>query len=578
MFLVKKAKYKKGKFMEKTELIELLNDLLTQPQEQQWLEFKLNGATKNEEIGEYISALSNGATLANQPYGYLVWGVENEKHNILGTKFVFSKARNGSQALELWLRNLLIPKVNFEIFEFSYQQKSIVLLRIPPAKGEPVRFKQEAWVRLGSHKTKLSGHPELMRIIYNSQEDWSKKVIERASLADLDETALKLAREKFREKKPELPVHSWNDKTFLDRAGLTIDGKITPTTLLLLGKPESVHYLSPAVANITWKLDTEEKAYEHFSPPFLLNTEQVKNRIRNIKHQFFPHHELLATTVDKYDPKTILEALHNCIAHQDYSLRGKIVIIEQIDKLVFENLGTFFDGKPEDYLLGKKTPSKYRNEWLAKAMSNLGMIDTVGYGINRMCQSQRERYFPLPEYILSEQQKVILHIYGKVIDEKYSNLLIQRGDLSLEQVLALDRVQKKQPISEFAVVNLRKNKLLEGRKPNYFISAKVAKTTGQKAEYTKHKALDERYYMDLILSAIKQHGEIDRRVINELLLDKLSDLLTDKQRITKIGNIIYKMKRTGKIANRGSDHKPRWVLPAQVSPKPGEHIFFRSKL
>jgi ATP-dependent DNA helicase RecG len=121
----------------------LLTDLRSQPQEQQWLEFKVNAIT-NEEIGEYISSLSNGATVANQPFGYLVLGVEDKSHAIQGTRFSFVKAKQGNQALELWLRDLLQPKINFEIFEFDVQKKHVVLLRIPAAlKVAREKFKEK---------------------------------------------------------------------------------------------------------------------------------------------------------------------------------------------------------------------------------------------------------------------------------------------------------------------------------------------------------------------------------------------------------------------------------------------------
>ena len=148
--------------------------------------------------------------------------------------------------------------------------------------------------------------------------------------------------------------------TFLDKAKITIQGGVTRTALLLLGKPEASHFL-PALAQITWKLMGEEQAYEHFGPPFLLSTTQVLHRIRNIGYKLFPQNQLLATEVSKYDTRVILEALHNCIAHQDYQLRSRILVTERVDRLVFENAGGFFEGKPEDYFSGEVTPSRYRN-------------------------------------------------------------------------------------------------------------------------------------------------------------------------------------------------------------------------
>jgi len=545
----------------------LLEELIAHPQETQWIEFKLGARSiTNEQIGEYISAMSNGATISNQPFGYLVWGVEDATHKVKGTDFIFSTAKQGNQDLELWIRNLLHPKVNFEIFEFSFQGKNVVLLRIPSAKGEPTHFKKKAYIRIGSNKTDLQNFPEYVRIIYNSLEDWSAKIIPNATLSDLDEEAITIAREKFKEKSSNTSyynqIDNWDTQTFLDKAKITINGKITNTAILLLGKEESSHFLLPSLAEITWKLETEEKAYEHFSCPLLLNTSKVLNKIRNVKYKFFPDNELLAVTVDKYDTRTILEALHNCIAHQDYSLNSRIIVTEKIDKLIFSNAGSFFEGSPDDYLTGEKTPDKYRNPWLVQAMVNLGMIDTMGYGIHTMYLSQKKRFFPLPDYILSEQQKVILQIYGHTIDENYSKLLIERKDLSLTKVILLDRVQKKLPITKEAASLLRKEKLIEGRNPNYFISASVAKVIGKEADYIKNRAFDKTYYKDLIIQYLKKYKKAGREDIDELIMDKLSNTLSEEQKRTKIRNLLYEMsKKDESIYNNSrSTNKPEWKL------------------
>ena len=348
----------------------------------------------------------------------------------------------------------------------------------------------------------------------------------------------------------------------MDKAKITINGKITNTAILLLGKEESSHYLLPSIAEITWKLETEEKAYEHFSCPLLLNTTNILQKIRNVKYKFFPDNELLATTVDKYDTRTILEALHNCIAHQDYSLNKRIIVTEKIDKLIFTSAGSFYEGTPDEYLTGDKTPEKYRNPWLVKAMVNLGMIDTMGYGIHTMYLSQKNRYFPLPDYILSEPQKVILQIYGHSIDENYSKLLIERKDLPLTKVVLLDRVQKNKPINKEAAKLLRKDRLIEGRYPNYFVSASVAEITDDKANYIKNRAFDKSYYKDLIIKFLKEYKKASREDIDNLIMEKLSNRLNDIQKRTKIRNLLYEMsKKDNTIYNNSkSTNKPEWKL------------------
>jgi ATP-dependent DNA helicase RecG len=550
----------------------LLNDLCSQPREQQWLEFKLNkGSITNEQIGEYISAMSNGATIANKPFGYLVWGVEDETLVVKGTNFTFENAKQGNQDLELFIRSYLHPKINFEIFEFDYNGKHIVLLRVPSAKGEPTHFQKKPYIRIGSNKTDLRNHPNYVRIIYNSQEDWSAKIIDQASINDLDVDALKTAREKFKEKSSRATFYSeidnWDEATFLDKAKITINGKITNTAIILLGKEEASHYLLPAISEVTWKLETEEKAYEHFGTPLLLNTTKVLQNIRNVKYKFFPDNELLSTTVNKYDTRSILEAMHNCIAHQDYSLHSRILVTEKIDKLIFSNAGSFFEGNPDEYSDGEKTPERYRNYWLANAMVNLGMIDRLGYGIHTMYLAQRNRFFPLPDYLLSEPQKVILQIYGHAIDENYSKILIERKDLTLSQVVLLDRVQKKLAITDVAATSLKKEKLIEGRKPNYYVAASVAAITDDKASYIKNKAFDKSYYKKLVIEFLTKYKQATRAELDDLLMEKLSNILSEDQKRTKIRNLLYDMSKKENLIQNSSKSTatPTWVLQTETS-------------
>lgn len=557
--------------MQEKDLQSLLIDLLKQNGEQPWLEFKSNVASPPvkasitpEGIGEYISALSNGATISNNDFGYLILGVQDQTQQVIGTNFKPSSFKLSNQEYEIWLRNMIYPKIGFEIFEFVYEGQNIVLFRIPAAKGEPVNFSKKPFIRINSSKTDLRNYPTYIRQIYNSHEDWSAKIILNATIADLDDTALVLAKNKFKEKSinqsfyPE--IDTWDTSVLLDKAKLTVNGKITNTAILLLGKPEAVHHLLPSIAEITWKLDTDEKAYEHFGTPFLLTTTKVLQRIRNYQYKFFPDNQLLSIAVNKYETRVILEAMYNAIAHQDYTQNARIIVTEKTDKLIFANTGGFFSGTPEEYFYGEKTPDRYRNPWLVKAMVNLGMIDTMGYGIYTMLVEQRKRFFPLPDYQHSEANKVILEIYGHEIDTNYSKLLMEHQDLTLESVILLDRVQKRLIINKEAAEVLRKQKLIEGRSPNYFVSASIAQVTGQKASYSKNKGFEKSYYLDLIIKSITEHGFLERSDVDELLWNKLPEWMSEKQRKVKIMHLLAELRKTDKIKNTGNDKKPKWVI------------------
>jgi ATP-dependent DNA helicase RecG len=253
-----------------------------------------------------------------------------------------------------------------------------------------------------------------------------------------------------------------------------------------------------------------------------------------------------------------LEALHNCIAHQDYARNGRVVITEQPDRLIFENEGGFFEGQPDEYIQGDKTPRRYRNPFLTQAMAELNMIDTMGYGIHLMYRGQVQRYFPLPDYDLSQPSAVKMTLYGGVVDPAYSRLLIQKTDLPLVDILALDRVQKKLPIPDEAAGRLRKAGLIEGRKPNFHVSALVADATASKVDYIQTRAQDDAFYAKLITDYLEKFGQADRTEINKLLINKLSDALSEKQKEDKIGNLLTNMRRSGKIVNTGSRKAPKW--------------------
>ena len=550
--------------MDQAALSTLLDGLIA-TWENEVVEFKQAGNDyDSDKIGEYFSALSNEANLRGVDRAWLVFGVHNKSRAVVGTDYRLDLERLQSQKGQI--AQSTEPSITFrEIHVLKHPAGRVILFEIPPApRGIPIAWKGHYYARAGESRAPL-GLDKLDEIRQQTlQADWSAQIISDASLADLDETALSKARESFAKKYANRfdanEVMNWPLATFLDRAHVTQNGAITRSALLLLGKPESAWRLSPHPAQLTWKLDGPERAYEHFGPPFLLSTTQLYQRIRNIQLRLLPQDELLPVEVSKYDQKIVLEALHNCIAHQDYSRNGRVVVIEQPDKLIFESEGRFFEGEPEDYLEGNKVPRRYRNPFLAQAMAELNMIDTMGYGIHDMHARQARRYFPMPDYDLSEAGAVRLTIYGSVVDPAYSRLLIQKTDLPLVDVLALDRVQKKLPVPDAAAARLRKAGLIEGRKPNLFVSASVAKVTASLEDYLRTRGQDDAFYLKLITDYLAMKGEASRADINKLLLDKLSEALSEKQKAIKVSSLLTKLRRKGTIVNVGSDTASCWKL------------------
>ncbi len=142
----------------------------------------------------------------------------------------------------------------------------------------------------------------------------------------------------------------------------------------------------------------------------------------------------------------------------------------------------------------------------------------------------------------------------------YARLLASTGDLTLSEIMSLDKVQKKLPLSNDEEKLLKAKSLIEGRKPNFYIAQKVAQKIGKKASYSKNRAFDKQYYLDMICKAIGEHGSLTRKDINDLLWNKLPDWMTDKQRMYKIGNLMGELRRNQVIVNKGSTATPQWVL------------------
>lgn len=533
--------------------------------ENEVVEFKQAGNDYDtDKIGEYFSALSNEANLRGSERGWLVFGVNDKTRTVVGTNYRPEPER--LHGLKNQIAQSTEPSITFRnIHVLSHEKGRVVLFEIPAApRGIPIAWKGHYYARAGESRAPLGLDKQDEIRQQTLAMDWTAQIVPGATLDDLDEAAVRKARESFAQKYANRitleEAMSWPLAAFLDRARLTQEGQVTRTTLLLLGKAESAWRLSPHPAQLTWSLEGPERAYEHFGLPFLLNTTQLYQRIRNIQLRILPQDELLPVEVPKYDQKIVLEALHNCIAHQDYSRNGRVVVTEQPDRLIFANEGGFFDGQPDEYIEGTKIPRRYRNPFLAQAMAELNMIDTMGYGIRDMYVGQARRYFPMPDYDLSEPGAVKLTLYGGVVDIAYSRLLIQKTNLPLADVLALDRVQKKLPIPDEAATRLRKAGLIEGRKPNYFVSAVIASATANKADYIRTRAQDDEFYAKLVMDYLEQFGQASRAEINTLLLDKLSEALGAEQKEKKIGNLLTKLRRAGRITNTGSRGQPLWRL------------------
>lgn len=518
-----------------------------------------------DDLGKYFSALSNEANLRKLDFAWLIFGYDEKKHEIVGTSY-----KNGEGALNNlkhdFSQHTTDGQTFREIIPIEVDGKRILMFKIPASPRNIVmKWKGIAYGRDGESLKPLnqSKQDEIRR--QTPAPDWSAEIVPDATIDDLDEVAIAKARKMFKKVHSRIPaeeVNRWSTEEFLSKCELMVNGKLTRAAIILLGKMFSDSKLRPAVAEVTWTLRDENQDvvdYEHFSVPFILTVDEILAKIHNLTLREMPGGTLFPDTMKQYDDYTIREALHNCIAHQDYTLRQRINFVENPGFLYYANGGSFIPGKLENALATNGPQRFFRNACLCKAMVHFNMIDTVSRGIKKMFTEQMERRFPMPDYeIDNEKKEVAVRIYGNAINERYTKLLKDNDTLTLHDCISLDATQKGHRIDDEIAQDLLKRGLIEGEAPNYTISLGVAKASRQLPQYTKAKGLDKARLKQMVLQLLQNAGKEGAR--REIIYDYLKDLLpsnkSQEQQLRYLGRLLVEMNEERTIERIGL----RWLL------------------
>lgn len=521
-----------------------------------------------DELGRYFSAISNEANLRDKECGWIVFGVWDKKHQIVGTNF-----KNGEEALNKLKNDMAQHTTDNLIFRdivpLYIEDKRVLLFQVPASPRNIVmHWKGIAYGRNGESLRPLNQAKQDAIRQQPPMPDWTAQLVPNSSIEDLDELAILTAKVMFKKvhssKISSEEIDSWSVDEFLSHSNIMREGLLTRAAILLLGKPLALQKIYPTVAQITWTWQDEEDIvidYEHFTIPFILTVDKVLSRIRNRTMRELPGGTLFPETMKQYDEYTIREVLHNAIAHQDYTLRQRIVFVESPNTLYYGNGGSFFPGTIENALNHKGPQLHYRNECLCRAMVNFNMIDTVGRGIKKIYTEQRNRYFPMPDYEINNEKRIVgVTIYGKMIDEKYTDLLKRESSLTLNECFWLDAVQKHRPITKNVAKHLLEKGLIEGRSPNYTISLSVAKMTNQVGNYTKETGLTKSTIQKLVLQLAYNAGEIGfkRRDAFEVLQHVLPLGSSEDEKLRKIGRLLVELAENGLICK--SKNGKQWCI------------------
>ena len=521
----------------------------------EWKEFKsLKNSISGDSGSDVISYIS---AISNMQGGHLVIGIADKTHNVIGIQdfsgYTIDNIRfriNGN------CTNLDIEKFSINEYKTSDSNKTIWIFKIPKHQFRlPVYAHKKTWQRIDDNLVEMT-KSRLDAILTQVQitEDWSKVIINTATIDDLDKNSIEKAKLEFKKRNPKYSdeVNNWTDIDFLNKAKLTIKGKITRAVLILLGKEESEHFLDSSV-KIRWNLktiDNQDKDFEIFSIPFLLTVDEVFKKIRNLKYRYLRQGTLFPDEVLRYEPFNIRESLNNAIAHQDYSKGARINVVEfEDDHLVFSNYGSFLPKSIEDVVLNDTPEEVYRNPFLVEAMKNLDMIETQGGGIRKIFNFQKQRFFPLPDFNF-EDSKVKVTITGKILDENFAKIIIKNSNLGLDDIILLDKVQKQKEISENEFKYLKKLNCIEGRRPNIYLSYDIIESTNDeslKAEYLANRSFDDSHFKEIILEYLRKFGKTKRNKIDNLIIPKLSAILSQDQKKKKVTNFLSVLGKESKI-------------------------------
>lgn len=380
----------------------LVNELRQQPEEVGWIEFKQNN-TSPQEIGEYISALSNAAAVNGKSHGYLIWGIRDSDHSIVGTRFSPQTSKKGNEPLENWLLRLLNPKIQFSFLEVAVEEQPVVLLQIAHASQQPVRFSGTEYIRVGSVKQPLKNAPELERELWrifdrtpfedlNAREHQSAaavlSLLDYTSYFDLLGQPLPSSRDAILAalKREDLidacDAGGWNIKNL----GALLFAKDLKDFRNLKRKAiRVIQYRG------TGRIDTAQE--EIFSAGYAAGFVDLIEYIRRLVPVNEVIEQALRKAVPMFPMLALRELVANALIHQDLFATGTGPLVEIFD----DRIEITNPGEPlVDTQRFIDSPPKSRNETMASLLRRLGICEERGSGIDKVVSQVEFYQLPAP--------------------------------------------------------------------------------------------------------------------------------------------------------------------------------------
>jgi ATP-dependent DNA helicase RecG len=404
--------------MKNKEIQHLVEHLRSLPRETEWVEFKHNNADP-QEIGEYISALSNAAALNRKNHAYILWGVDDGTHNLIGTTFRPRQKKKGNEELENWLLRLLTPRIDIHIHEVSVNDLPIVLFDIQPASNQPVAFGGSKYIRVGSYKKNLKDYPEKERALWAlfSEKPFESGIALTAATSDDVLTRIDYAGA-FRLLDIPLPDNRKAilnrliaEKVIITRPGNRFD--ITNVGAMLfasdLRRFDRLGRKAPRV--VIYKGDNKIQTLKEHPDPgsdiprpgYAIGFEALLGWINDQLPQNEQIGQALRRKVRLYPEVAIRELVANALIHQDFNIMGTGPMVELYDS----RLEVTSPGLPlVEPLRFIDEPPRSRNEVLAGLMRRMNFCEERGSGIKKVIAAVEEHQLPAPNFRVASQHTI----------------------------------------------------------------------------------------------------------------------------------------------------------------------------
>lgn len=393
----------------------LVHELRKLPKETEWLEFKHNDASR-QDIGEYISALANSAALYGKHSGYVIWGIDDVSHNIVGTTFEPAKTKVGNEELENWLLRLLTPKIDFRFHSVTIDGRSVVLLEVGRAFRHPVQFQNQEFVRIGSYKKKLKEFPEKERALWRVfDQNPFEKLFAVEEVASNDVLSLLDYPAYFELLSLPLPANRDAILKALLADELIArsergDWNISNLGAILLAKKldEFQSLRRKAVRVIAYRAHNrvetirEQVGMKGYANGF----EGLIGFINGLLPTNEVIQQALRRTVPMYPELAVRELVANALIHQDFFVSGAGPMIEIFeDRMEVSNPGVPL----VEVLRFLDSPPRSRNEILASFMRRIGVCEERGSGVDKVVFQTEFYQLPAPAFeVTGESTRVVL--------------------------------------------------------------------------------------------------------------------------------------------------------------------------